>query len=441
MHALLKSTCEIPVPKDRVLRLTEQVNPVLSNDVRRRLRYMHMQSFDKEQGGLLSPIKFIDRDSTEYSLVLAADQDKNEERMARITLDNASALLDPVWGGVYQYSTQGKWDVPHYRKSMAAQAGHLRLYALAFSHTKFSRYKEVCDSIQTYINNFMTSETGAFYSGQSDCIAGINPMLFFSLNNTSRKKIGIPEIDKRIHTRENGWIIEALATHYEYCGNQSSLMMAINAANWINEYCQHHEKGYLTNTMAQKPLFLSDTLSMARAMLQLYRVTLDKKYLRLACDSARFINRNFKNEICGYNSKLHSKNETTPPRQIDENISLTRFANLLSYYSGELDFARMARHGLRYLCIPEIATSRMEEAGILLIDREMSSTPLTITVNGKMYDPVFKAFVNIAHRNASWYKLIQTYSAASASASIEIDGIKSKAVTSPEKLKQLLQHH
>jgi len=441
MHALLKSTCEIPVPKERSLRLTEQVNPVLSNEVRRRLRYMHMQSFDQEQGGLLSPIKFIDRDSTEYSLVVAADQDKSEERMAMTTLDNASALLDPVWGGVYQYSTQGKWNVPHYRKTMAAQAGHLRLYALAYAQMKLSEYNDVCDSIQSYIKNFMTSGSGAFYSGQSDCIAGINPMLYFSLNNTSRKKIGIPEVDKRIHTRENGWIIEALATHFEYCDNQNSLTMAIEAASWINQYCRDKDNGYLTNTTSQTPLYLSDTLSMARAMLQLYRATLDNQYLKLACNSAHFINRNFKNEICGYNSRLHSKNETTPHRQIDENISLTRFANLLSYYSDEKEFTKMAKHGLRYLCIPEIATARMEEAGILLIDREMSSTPFTITIHGKRYDPVLKAFVKIAQRNAAWYKLIKVNSAASASASIEIDGIKSKAVTSPEKLQQLLQSH
>ena len=441
MHALLKSTCETPVSKERSLRLTEQVNPVLNNEVRRRLRYMHMQSFDQEQGGLLSPVKFIDRDSTEYSLAVANDQDKNEERMARITLDNASALLDPVWGGVYQYSTQGKWDVPHYRKTMAAQAGHLRLYSLAYAQMKLNRYKEVCDSIQAYIKDFMTSDFGAFYTGQSDCIAGINPMLFFSLSNTNRKKIGIPEIDKRIHTRENGWIIEALATHYEYCGNQKSLIMAINAARWINHHCRHQNNGYLTNTMVQKPLYLSDTLSMARAMLQLYRVTLDRQYLRLACDSARFINRNFKNKICGYNGKVHSKNETTSPRQIDENISLTRFANLLSHYSDEQIFSKMAKHGLRYLCIPEIATARMEEAGILLIDREMSSTPLTIIIHGKKYDPVLKEFIKIAHRNPSWYKLIKVTSATTASASIEIDGIRSKAVTSPEKLQRLLQDH
>ena len=441
MHALLKSTCEIPVPRERILRLTEQVNPVLSHEVRRRLRYMHMQSFDQEQGGLLSPIKFIDRDSTEYSLVAAADQDKNEERMARITLDNAIALIDPIWGGVYQYSTQGTWALPHYRKTMATQAGHLRLYALAYAQTRYGQYKDVTNSIVFYIKNFMSSDCGAFYSGQTDNIEGVNPVHFFSLNDICRKIIGIPEIDKRILTRENGWVIEALATHYEYCGNKQSLSMAINATNWINQYCRNNNGGYIANKMSDKPRELADTLAMARALLHLYRITFDKKYLQQACQSAGFIQRYFRNEICGYNSSLISKNGLTSKRQIDENISCARFTNLLSYYSGEQQFAKMAKHGLRYLCIPEIATARMEEAGILLIDREISSPPLSISINGRRHDPVVDEFMKIAHHHAGWYKLIKFNRIEVASASIEIDGIKSKPVTSPDKLKNLLQDY
>ncbi len=434
MHALLKSTCEAPVSIEHKIRLTEQVNPVLSNECRRRLRYMHMRSFDRKQGGLLSPIKFIDRDSVEYSLVVAADHDQNEERMAKLTLDNALALVDPVWGGVYQYSTQGKWDVPHYRKTMAAQAGHLRLYSLAYAHLKSDHYLSVTNSIQSYIKKFMTSETSAFYSGQADTIAGISPMLFFSLNKPQRQMIGIPEIDKRILTRKNGWIIEALATHYEFCGSQQSLNMAINAAAWINEHCRLDSGGYLTNTMIDKPVHLSDTLAMARAMLQLYRATFDKQYLDYTCQSTDFINQNFRNELCGYNSRIHSNKETTPKRQMDENIALTRFANLLSYYSEKQRFTKIAKHGMRYLSIPEVATARMEEAGILLIDREMLATPLTITISGSQDNPLVNEFINIAHRQEGWYKLIKLNQSETVSASIEIDGIKSKQVTTPEKL-------
>ena len=63
MHTLLKSTNKQPIPIDKKIKLKEQVNPSLSNECRRRLRYMHMKSFDWECGGILSPIKFIDRDN------------------------------------------------------------------------------------------------------------------------------------------------------------------------------------------------------------------------------------------------------------------------------------------------------------------------------------------------------------------------------------------
>lgn len=441
MHALLKSSNEAPITIERQLKLIEQVNPVLSHECRRRLRYMHMRSFDWQQGGLLSTVKFIDRDSVEYSLVIAADHEMSEARMARLTLDNAMSLVDPVWGGVYQYSTQGKWDVPHYRKTIAAQAGHLRIYSLAYSQLKFDHYLNVTNSILSYVKRFMTSDVGAFYAGQSDSVVGINPKQYFSLNESKRQMIGIPDIDKRLLTRENGWMIEALATHYEYCGSQQSLSMAIKAADWINEHCRRVSGAYLANIMTSTPLHLSDTLSMARAMLQLYRTTFNKKYLDYASESAEFIYKNFKNELCGYNTRLVCKNDTAPPRQIDENISLTRFTNLLYHYSDKKLFKKMTNQGLRYLCIPEVATARMEEAGVLLIDREVLTTPLTININGNKNNPVFNEFINIAHRHEGWYKLIKLNSSETTSASIEIDGFKSKAVTSPEKLRQLLKFH
>ncbi len=441
MHALLKSSSEAPVSIERKLNLIEQIKPVLSNECRRRLRYMHMSSFDWEQGGLLSTVKFVDRDSVEYSLVVAADHEKSEARMARLTLDNAMSLVDPVWGGVYQYSTQSKWDVPHYRKTIAAQAGHLRLYSLAYAQLKTDHYLNVTNSILSYINNFMTSDVGAFYSGQADSIADINSDTYFSLSETERCSIGIPDIDKRILTRENGWIIEALATHYEYCGSQQSLNMAIKAADWINEHCRTESGAYLTNIMAQKPLLLTDTLAMARAMLQLYRSTLDKKYLDYAYDSAISIHQIFKNKLCGYNSKILSNSDNSSPRQIDENISLARFSNLLSYYKKNPVLKKMTDQVLRYLYIPEVATARMEEAGILLIDRETSNSPLTINIYGSHDNPLVNEFKTVAHRQPGWYKQINIIPSKLVYVSIEIDKIKSKPITTLEKFQQLLKFH
>ncbi|MGB1799408.1 MAG: beta-L-arabinofuranosidase domain-containing protein [Gammaproteobacteria bacterium] len=453
MHALLKSSNEMPITIERQLKFVEQVNPVLSHECRRRLRYMHMRSFDWEQGGLLSTVKFVDRDSVEYSLVIASDHEMSEARMARLTLDKAMSLVDPVWGGVYQYSTQGKWDMPHYRKTIAAQAGHLRLYSLAYAQLKFTKYLDVTNAIVNYIQKFMLSDVDAFYAGQADNVNNIKADEYFSLDESNRLLHGIPCIDKRLLSRENGWMIEALATHYEYCGSQQSLDIAIKAADWVNQHCRTCHGAYLSNIMTNKPANLADTLAMARAMLQLYRATLNEHYLNYACDSALFIHKNFKNSLCGYNTSINSntknassrkfvrKPSSQSVRQIDENISFTRFINLLSHYSDKAIFKKIINHGLRYLYIPEVATSRMEEAGILLLDRETLTSPLTINITGEKNNPTVKEYINIAHRYPGWYKLLRFSESETNSVSIEIDGYKSKQITSTEKLKQLLKFH
>ena len=79
---------------------------------------------------------------------------KHDTLYKGILLDNAIALIDPIWGGVYQYSTLSKWDVPHYRKTMAAQAGHLRLYSLAYGYLQSDSYLNATKLIRNYIKNF-----------------------------------------------------------------------------------------------------------------------------------------------------------------------------------------------------------------------------------------------------------------------------------------------
>ena len=81
----MKSTYENPIPIEKKIKLKDKINPVLSNKCRRRLKYMHHSSFDWKYGGISSPIKFIDRDSVEYSLETGSNGDINEKRMLEST--------------------------------------------------------------------------------------------------------------------------------------------------------------------------------------------------------------------------------------------------------------------------------------------------------------------------------------------------------------------
>ena len=68
----------------------------------------------------------------------------------------------------------------------------------------------------------------------------------------------------------------------------------------------------------------------------------------------------------------------------------------------------------------------------------MQASPLTIDINGYLKNKLVMNFIDIAHRQKGWYKLIRFNKSEDISASIEIEGFKSKFVKTPDELSQLL---
>ena len=58
----------------------------------------------------------IDADSMDLAITRAEAGDATAIKRARQTLDAAIALIDPVWGGVFQYSEAGSWTPSAFRK-------------------------------------------------------------------------------------------------------------------------------------------------------------------------------------------------------------------------------------------------------------------------------------------------------------------------------------
>ena len=116
--------------------------------------------------------------------------------MARETLGAQRNLIDPVWGGVYQYSTDGDWVHPHYEKLIQFQAENLRIYAAAYARWNEPEYLENAKKIRDYIKHFLTSPEGVFYTSQdADLVPGEHSGEYFALDDAERRKLGIPRID------------------------------------------------------------------------------------------------------------------------------------------------------------------------------------------------------------------------------------------------------
>jgi uncharacterized protein len=384
-------------------------SPLLAPAVPAQLEKNYYDIHDPKLGGFKQPKKYMDWDTMQYALLRAKEGDAKSEQMARRTLDGALKLIDPGWGGVYQYSTDFDWDHPHYEKIMQFQSEYVRMYALAYAQFGDSRYRKAADDIYRYVKAFLTSPEGAFYVSQdADLIKGEHSETYFKLTDRARRRLGLPAIDRHLYARENGWMIHALAIFYTASGERRYLDDAITAARWVIANRSIATGGFRHDAKEVAGPYLDDTLSMGRAFLGLYLATAEREWLHRAADAARFIERNFRQSDPGYVTSVDPKGSVLKPKaNLDENIVLARFANLLYRYTGAERYRETAEHAMRYLATEKVALRFLTNPGILLAGFELANDPVHITVVGHKDNAQAAALFAAAIRYPSVYRRIE----------------------------------
>jgi len=413
MASLLQAIIDDPTPGPSVKaepKINFAEDPNLTPEARNGLKADYQVQYDTKQGGWGFNDKFLDPDSAEYALVLARWGDAEAEKKVKETLTlQQKHNIDPVWGGVYQYSAEGDWAHPHFEKIDFFQASDMRIYALAYAQYRDPAYLQAAQDIHRFLKNFMMSPEGAFYVSQdADLIEGHHSADYFALNDAGRRKQGIPRIDKHLYARENGWIIEALAELYAASGDKTYLDEAIRATNWVIANRSLPDGGFSHDAKDVFGPFLGDNIAMSRACVSLYSVTGDRQWLRRAQDTMDFVSKNFSaGDTPGYvTSKLATDSAYKPHPQRDENILVVRTANLLYHYTGDSAYTKIAAQAMRYVGTPEIART-FPAAGVLLADYEFTHSPLHLTVVGHKDDARAQTLFLAALRMPSGYKRLE----------------------------------
>jgi len=418
MASFLQAFLEDPRPGPSVVArapIDYAAAAVLPDALLGELKRTHLDHYDPEYGSWGRVHKFLHGDSVEYCMELAGEGDENALRMARQTLDANLKLMDPVWGGVYQYSHGGTWDNPHFEKIMSFQATNLRIYALAYARFKDPRYLETARGIKRYLLSFLRSPEGPFYTSQdADLKQGEHSAEYFTLSDEARRKLGVPRVDQHIYSRENGWVIEALAALEDVTGEREHVDDAVSAAEWILRERSLAGGGFRHDREDPGGPYLGDTLAMARAFLSLYLSTANREWLARAEAAAAFVAENFQpaapqGVAAGFltaKAPPASMPGWEPDPQRDENIQVARFLNLLHHYTGKTPYRRWAEQAMRYLATPGVA-SRRPTAGILLAAYELGEAPTHITVVGSKSDPLARRLYQAALQHASGYRRVE----------------------------------
>ena len=423
MASMLQAIIDDPTPGPSV-QVEKTVafasDAVISPERRRELEAAFVAGYDRKLGGWGFNQKYLYWDGVEYSLDLAATGDRDAEKRARDTLRAQLQLVDPSWGGVYQYSAEGDWKHPHFEKIMQMQAQNMRIYARAFAQWKNPADLKAARDINRFVATFLTSPDGAFYTSMdADLKPGVQAEGYFRLSDAARRKKGIPRIDKHIYARENGWMIDALVALHDATGDESALAQARRAAGWIVANRALPDGGFRHDDVDAAGPFLGDSLAMGRAFLALHAATGERAWLDRAQAAAGFIAVNFRLPGgAGVATSGTRPEERPPPRpQFDENIELARFANLLFHYTGNDADREIAGVAMRYLATSEItAPRRAYVAGVLLAATEFGSEPLHVTVVGPRGDAAARALVRAALGLPFGYRQLEQWDPASGQA-------------------------
>jgi uncharacterized protein len=411
MASILQAVIDDPSPGPSVLpepALTYSSTPLFPPALLIAVKKEFDAQYDVAGKGWAFGHKYLDVDSVEYASVLAQRGDKLQQQRVHDTLEASEKLLDPVWGGAYQYSTGGNWNEPHFEKLLLIQAQVMRTYAQSYGEWHAPQYLAAAQNVHRYVRNFLTSPEGAFYVSQdADLVDGKHSAIYFALDDAKRRALGTPHIDKHLYARENGWMIAALCEFYAVTGDAKTLEEAERSAHWIIAHRRRVGGGFSHGEHDAAGPYLADTLAMGNALLALYEVTGDRVWLNGSEAARQFIATNFAAGEAGFvTSKIPTDHAYKPHPERDENAQLARFANLLYQYTGNQGDQETSARAMRYLATQDVAMVWLS-APVLLAAMQFTSLPTHITIVGAKKDASAKALFETALRAGPVYKRVE----------------------------------
>jgi uncharacterized protein YyaL (SSP411 family) len=413
MQALLKAIIDDPSPGPSVgeaFEIKPSTSAFLGKQQRAALTKNYDESYEEKLGGWGEAQKYIDADSMDLAITRAEAGDATAIKRARQTLDAAIALIDPVWGGVFQYSEGGSWSRPHFEKIMSFQAQYLRQYSQAYALWKDPKYLAAARDIERYLAAFLTSPDGAFYVSQdADLDHDTDGHTYYALRDGERPKRGMPRIDKNLYARENGWAISGLVAWYNVSNDPKVLEIAERSAKWVNANRALPDGGFRHGEKDRGGPFLGDTLAMGQAFLDLYAATGNREWLTSAAKAGDFV-ATFRDDAGGFFTSKTSEAKTgvfaKPAKLMDDQVQVVRLFNLLNRYFGDDGYREQASHAMRYLASAAAETAR-PLPGVLLADEELAVEPTHITIVGHKNDARAKSLHALARALPARYKRLE----------------------------------
>ncbi|NIJ44243.1 hypothetical protein FHR24_000682 [Wenyingzhuangia heitensis] len=371
---LLKAIIKDPSPEQTSVDLTTINNTKnTNNNLVATLENNFIKSLDIEVGGFNQAQKYIEYATFEKALLDRKNLTLNT--WIKNSVKGAKKLSDPVWGGMYQYSTHNDWEHVHFEKLLSIQARYINIFLQHYTYYNDENSLKQAKNIVHYIDTFLANKNGLYSNAQdADLIQGRHAGAYFALNNTERRKLGIPNIDKNTFTDNNATIGSALLRMYNGTQNKKYLNKVKTIENGL--YQRKNRNGLYTHGSKQSTVSsLKDQIAMAHFFINLIKNDINntkaKQELKALCLQLK---NKFLLQNGSFISFTGNNGLTTQPLK-EENISLARIFNWYGHYTHNKEYINIAKHTYKFLTADVLAKNYYSEASLLLLQKELATEP------------------------------------------------------------------
>lgn len=373
---LLKAIVEDPSPEEIQAKLTElDVRDQSDSELLMQLETNFKNSLDYDVGGFDQSQKYVEFDSFEYALF--ASQDPKVKTWLKKSAEGAKQLSDPVWGGIYQYSTHYDWKHLHYEKLLSIQARYIRIFSYNYLFHADTISLDYAKKCVEFADDFLSSKEGLYYNAQdADLKQGEHAAYYFELNDSERRKLGIPAVDKNSYTHNNADMANSLLFLFQVTNDSVYLQKARSILNYLIHNRKQNNGLYRHAKESDTILSLRDNVAMLDLLVQHVKFFPQEESIANELSSLmKALKANFILYNGGYKGFI-GENGLSPLPILSENIRVSRLMNWYGHYSNDSAYIKIAQNNYRFLIQKEVAAAYYSEPALLLLRTELNSTPL-----------------------------------------------------------------
>jgi uncharacterized protein YyaL (SSP411 family) len=261
------------------------------SDIARVVGYLKSE-YDRENGGFGRGQKFPNPGALDFLLSeYVRSGDKEAAAIVTKTLDEMrrGEIRDRVEGGFFRYATGRNWSAPHYEKMLEANAEIARNYAFAYQVFENPSYKTTLKETVGYVRrSLFDRKKGVFYGSQD-----ADEKYYAAAERGGMRR---PYVDTTIYAGPNARMISALVAAYGATGSRDLIDDAIRTADFMITELYSREDGVCRSRRdgrSELKGLLADNVLFGLALVDLYGVSGNRKYIAVAQDIGRLLERRF----------------------------------------------------------------------------------------------------------------------------------------------------